>query len=137
MNLIFFEKPGCGGNARQRAWLEAAGHHLEVHDLLRWPWSREALLAFLAPLPVAEWFNRAAPAVRDGVIVPEELDVFSALPLLLAQPLLIRRPLIELPDGRRFVGFDETRLREALAELPARAAPAEGCPRRARELPES
>jgi len=25
-HLVFFENPGCGGNTRQRAALEAAGH---------------------------------------------------------------------------------------------------------------
>lgn len=28
-HLVFFEKPGCGGHARQRALLAAAGHTLE------------------------------------------------------------------------------------------------------------
>jgi nitrogenase-associated protein len=106
-HLIFFEKPGCGGNARQRAALEAAGHTLVRRDLLTEPWTPEALLAFLAPLPVAEWFNRAAPRVKSGEIVPEQSDADSALALLLAEPLLIRRPLMQRSDdGSRRVGFD-------------------------------
>ena len=53
-HLRFYEKPGCGGNARQRALLEAAGHTLERRDLLAEPWTGERLLQFLAPLPVAQ-----------------------------------------------------------------------------------
>ncbi len=106
-HIHFYEKPGCGGNARQRALLEAAGHTLERHDLLTTPWTRERLLAFLGALPVAQWFNRAAPRVKSGEVVPEALDAEAALPLLLAEPLLIRRPLMQrADDGSRQVGFD-------------------------------
>lgn len=104
-HIDFWEKPGCGGNARQRAWLLAAGHTLSVHDLLAWPWTRDTLLAFLAPLPVAEWFNRAAPKVKSGELRPETLGGDAALALLLAEPLLIRRPLMQV-DAVRRVGFD-------------------------------
>lgn len=106
-HLHFHEKPGCGGNARQRALLEAAGHTLERHDLLTTPWTRERLLHFLGPLPVAQWFNRAAPRVRSGELQPEALDADTALALLLAEPLLIRRPLMQRADDASVqVGFD-------------------------------
>jgi nitrogenase-associated protein len=65
-HLVFFEKPGCGGHARQRATLEAAGHTLERCNLLTAPWTPESLLTFLTPLPVPDWFNRAAPGVKSG-----------------------------------------------------------------------
>jgi nitrogenase-associated protein len=104
-HITFFEKPGCGGNARQKALLRAARHTLDVRDLLEWRWSAESLLDFLAPLPVSQWFNRAAPRIKSGQIVPEALDAESALALLLAEPLLIRRPLMALGD-ERMVGFD-------------------------------
>ena len=68
--LIFYEKPGCGGNAKQRALLEAAGHQLERRNLLTEPWTRERLLAFLAPLPVRDWFNRAHPASSPAKSIP-------------------------------------------------------------------
>jgi nitrogenase-associated protein len=76
-HLVFFEKPGCGGNARQRATLEAAGHTLERRNLLTAHWTPEALLAFLAPLPVPQWFNRAAPRIKSGEVVPEALDAVN------------------------------------------------------------
>jgi nitrogenase-associated protein len=104
-HLIFYGKPGCAGNARQQALLRQAGHTLEVRDLLGWPWTAEALLAFLQPLPVAQWFNRAAPRVRSGEIDPDTIERELALSLLLAEPLLIRRPLLE-SDDHRCVGFD-------------------------------
>ena len=110
-HLVFFEKPGCSGNAKQRALLEAAGHTLERRNLLTAHWTDERLLAFLAPLPVTQWFNRAAPRIKSGEIVPEQLDAASALTLLLAEPLLIRRPLMQrVDDGTRLVGFDTAEL---------------------------
>lgn len=104
-HIQFYEKPGCGGNARQQQLLRAAGHTLAVHDLLSTPWTEADLLAFLAPLPVAAWFNRAARRVKAGEIVPEALNAELALRLLIADPLLIRRPLMQ-SEGVRLVGFD-------------------------------
>lgn len=103
--VIFYEKPGCSGNARQKALLEAAGHKVVARDLLTEPWTRLALLAFFQGLPVAQWFNRSAPAIKSGEIVPEELNEIAALELLQARPQLIRRPLMEV-GGERRVGFD-------------------------------
>lgn len=139
-HIFFFEKPGCSGNARQRAALEAAGHTLDLHNLLTEPWTAPSLRPFLAPLPVADWFNRAAPRVKRGEVVPEALDAESALALLLAEPLLIRRPLMQRADtGRRHVGFDTAAVAAwvGLGTPPATpqrrslegcAAPVEHCP---------
>ena len=63
------------------------------------------LLSFFDDLPVAQWFNRSAPAVKTGDIVPEQLDAATALALLQDDPLLIRRPLMEVGE-RAQVGFD-------------------------------
>jgi len=128
-DLLFYEKPGCGGNARQRALLEAAGHSLQRRNLLSTAWTAEDLLAFLAPLPVADWFNRAAPRVKSGEVRPEALDADTALALLLAEPLLIRRPLLQREDGARLVGFDTAQVQAFVGLLPVTAASAslEGC----------
>jgi len=127
--LRFYEKPGCGGNARQRAALEAAGHVLERHDLLTAPWTRESLLAFLWDLPVPDWFNRAAPRVKSGEVTPEALSADDALALLLAEPLLIRRPLMErLDDGTRMVGFEADAVDAWIGlHTAGRTSPGEGC----------
>lgn len=130
-HIVFYEKPGCGGNARQRAALEAAGHTLERRSLLAEAWTAEALRAYLAPLPVADWFNRAAPRIKAGEVVPEQLDADAALALLRAEPLLIRRPLMQRTDtGSRHVGFDTAAVHAWVGLQPAttaRAATLEGC----------
>jgi nitrogenase-associated protein len=130
-HLVFYEKPGCGGNARQRAMLEAAGHTLERRSLLDAAWSRETLMPCLQRLPVAQWFNRAAPRVKSGEVVPETLDAEAALDLLLAEPLLIRRPLMQRPDGAWMVGFEVAAVEDFVglgpSTSPSAPASMEGC----------
>jgi nitrogenase-associated protein len=129
-HIVFYEKPGCARNARQRAALLAAGHTLEVRDLLGTRWTFQGLLAFLSPLPVADWFNRAAPRIKNGEVRPEALDGYCALELLLQEPLLIRRPLMQRTDtGARHVGFDMAAVHAwvGLGVTPASASTLEGC----------
>ena len=115
--LIFYEKPGCSTNARQKRLLRAAGHELIVRDLLAEPWTAPRLLEFFAGLPVADWFNRAAPQLKSGEIDPAGIDANAALAMMLRNPLLIRRPLIETKDWR-LAGFDADAV-EAQLSIPA------------------
>lgn len=103
--VLFYQKPGCGTNARQIRVLEAAGHDVIARSLLSEPWTPLDLLTFFGDLPVASWFNPAAPRVKSGDINPLATDAAAALALMLADPLLIRRPLIEA-NGARCAGFD-------------------------------
>lgn len=126
-DVIFFEKPGCGGNARQKALLEKAGHRVLARDLLSEPWTADTLRPYFGDRPVADWFNRAAPAVKSGELVPEALDEAAALALMIERPLLIRRPLMRVGD-RKECGFETDRV-EAWIGL-AEGAPEgklEGC----------
>lgn len=103
--VIFYEKPGCINNTRQKALLEAAGHHVDARNLLTEAWTPNRLQLFLEPYPVSQWFNRSAPALKSGSLNPEHLDQQTALQLMTQDPLLIRRPLMQV--GERYeVGFD-------------------------------
>lgn len=103
--VIFYEKPGCSNNARQKQLLTAAGHDLDVRNLLTEAWTADLLQTYFIGKPVAAWFNKAAPKVKSGEIQPDAVDAQAALQLMLAEPILIRRPLMEAA-GRRNVGFD-------------------------------
>ncbi len=103
--IVFYEKPGCANNTKQKVLLAAAGHTVWAKNLLIEPWTRERLLQFFGKKPVPSWFNRAAPKVKSGEVIPEALDAETAIAMMLSEPLLIRRPLIEA-DGRREIGFD-------------------------------
>jgi nitrogenase-associated protein len=104
-SIIFYEKPGCSNNTRQKIWLAASGHTVLAKNLLKEKWSHERLRAFFGDLPVVQWFNPGAPRVKSGEINPEALDAETALGMMVAEPLLIRRPLMEV-DGEFRTGFD-------------------------------
>lgn len=103
--IIFWEKPGCQGNARQKEILLASGHELEVRDLLTEPWSEEGLAQFFGDRPVAEWFNPAHPKVKAGEVDPGNCGREEALKLMVTEPLFIVRPLMQV-GGERLAGFD-------------------------------
>ena len=85
--------------------LIAAGHQVIAKSLLSERWHAERLRAFFGALPIRNWFNYNAPAIKIGQVKPELLDEQRALALMLADPLLIRRPLLQVGDELR-VGFD-------------------------------
>lgn len=99
--LVFYEKPGCVGNQRQKALLRSVGVQLVIRDLLNEHWTAERLRAYFGSLPVADWFNLSAPSVKSGELAIEELNESQALVLMLDDPLLIRRPLMKLGDIRQ------------------------------------
>jgi nitrogenase-associated protein len=103
--IVFYEKPGCMNNTRQKQQLSEAGHDVVALDIRVQGWSPDSLRPFFAGLPVVAWFNRAAPRVKSGAVVPEALGEEEALALMCSDPLLIRRPLMET-QGRRMAGFD-------------------------------
>ncbi|WP_127477642.1 ArsC/Spx/MgsR family protein [Sulfurivermis fontis] len=129
MRVLFYEKPGCVNNTRQKALLLAAGLEVEARNLLAEAWTAPFLRSFFGMRPVAEWFNRSAPAVTAGDVDPAGLNEHQALALMLADPLLIRRPLLDV-DGWRSVGFEAADVM-ALLGIDLNAAQAdESCPRR-------
>ena len=103
--VIFYEKPGCINNTRQKKLLQDAGHRVEAKNLLTEPWTAAKLLAFFNNLPVNAWFNQSAPTVKSGEVNPDMLTAEQAIHYMLADPLLIRRPLMEVGDDK-VVGFE-------------------------------
>ncbi len=106
--VVFYEKPGCSGNARQKALLEASGHTVVARNILNTPWTRMQILAFMKLLPIPLWFNRNAPMIKRGEINPDsfdEADAATILTLLQTNPILIRRPLLDV-DGDCRAGFE-------------------------------
>ncbi|HKJ04832.1 MAG TPA: ArsC/Spx/MgsR family protein [Geopsychrobacteraceae bacterium] len=103
--IIFWEKPGCKGNSRQKEILLSSGHQLEVRDLLSEPWTVERLAEFFGQRPVEEWFNMTNPQVKSGELDPQRISNADALEMMVAEPLLIVRPLMQV-DEERLAGFD-------------------------------
>lgn len=103
--VLFYEKPGCGNNTKQKVWLASSGHTVIAKNLLLEKWSEKRLRPFFGDLPVSQWFNPSAPKIKTGAIDPSKLDAQTALDMMIVEPLLIRRPLMEV-DGVCNVGFD-------------------------------
>lgn len=103
--VIFYEKPGCANNTKQKRLLTQAGHTVIAKNLLTETWQAEQLRPFFAELAVRDWFNYSAPAIKRGEIEPDTLNESQALSLMLENPLLIRRPLMQVGNECK-AGFD-------------------------------
>jgi len=104
-HVIFYEKPGCAGNARQKALLRASGHEVEARSLLQESWTASSLRPYFGVKPVPEWFNAASPRIKSGEVDPEKVTPQEALVMMILDPLLIRRPLMRIGDHCE-AGFD-------------------------------
>jgi nitrogenase-associated protein len=109
VTVYFYEKPGCINNTRQKKLLEAAGHQVIARNLLTENWLSERLRLFFGILPVKDWFNCSAPAIKQGVIEPGKLTEQQALALMVENPILIRRPLMQVDDSL-VAGFDPVKV---------------------------
>lgn len=127
--VFFYEKPGCVNNTRQKLLLVAAGHQVIASNILSENWQAERLRPFFGELPVRDWFNVSAPAIKQGEIEPDQLTEHQALSLMRENPILIRRPLMQV-DECFMVGFDQQVVDSwiGLKEIEA-AQDLETCPR--------
>ena len=111
--IIFYEKPGCSTNKRQKQVLREAGYKIIERNLMHHGLSIDELRSFFQNKPMKEWFNTNAPQIKNGLVNPDSLGKKEALRLLFDTPLLIKRPLM-LIEGQRLSGFDQNRIEELL-----------------------
>ncbi|MEM7761476.1 MAG: ArsC/Spx/MgsR family protein [Cyanobacteria bacterium P01_A01_bin.40] len=107
--VIFYERPGCVNNAKQKALLWASGHEVTAHNIFETPWTTASLRPFFGERPIKEWFNPTAAPVKLGEIQPENLSETEALELMIQDPTLIRRPLIQVGDDYQ-IGFNRSQV---------------------------
>jgi arsenate reductase len=115
--VLFFEKPGCINNTRQKAMLESSGHIVEAVNLLEYPWTKEELEQYLGTKLVAECFNLAAPAVKSGEIDPCRFGREEAIALMIREPLFIKRPLMKI-GNLHLQGFNIAALSTLIGLVP-------------------
>lgn len=111
--VIFYEKTGCSGNARQKALLRKHGISLDVRSLLDTRWTQETLEAFFEGLTPKEMLNPFAPQLRDGTFKLEDYTKESLIEKMLELPILIRRPLLQIGEVK-LCGFDIANLNSLL-----------------------
>ncbi len=107
--VIFYEKTGCSGNARQKALLTEYGVTFEVRSLLDTPWDVPTLNSFFEGLTPKEMLNPFAPQLKDGSFKLEDYTKESLIEKMVQEPILIRRPLLQIGDVK-LCGFDIPRL---------------------------
>jgi nitrogenase-associated protein len=129
--VIFYEKPECANNKRQKRLLIEAGHTVIAKNLLTEVWQADQLRLFFADLPVRDWFNYSAPAIKYGEVEPDTLNEQQALALMLENPVLIRRPLMQVGE-QRVAGFHQEHVNEWLGLTTRNTTQdLESCPRSA------
>lgn len=104
--VIFYEKPGCLTNARQKEALRGAGYKVIERDLLNHGMSEAELYEFFKNMPVTKWFNPNAPQIKKGQVLPVDLTPQEALTMITKNPILLRRPLMIIGD-RKLCGFNQ------------------------------
>jgi len=128
--VVFYEKPFCAANAKQKQILRASGCTLIERNLLEHGLDAEGLRSFMGDMSVSEWFNPAAPAIKNGEISPNDLDETEAMKLLMNDPILIRRPLMII-GAEKLCGFDAVKVTEILdrtvEEMPKINCMEKGC----------
>ncbi|MEW6764903.1 MAG: arsenate reductase [Pseudomonadota bacterium] len=110
--------PNCGTVKKARAWLEAHGFDYSFHDFKKEAVSAGHLHAWEGRIGWEKLLKKTGTTWRA---LPEEakhgLDRDKALALLAAHHNLIRRPVVELPDGRLLAGFVEAEYQAALSAM--------------------
>ncbi len=112
--IIFYEKPSCVENQKQKNFLVAAGYEIESRDLTAEHWTPAGLRAFFADRPVAEWFDPRATKIISGEINPAAANPQAALVMMSVDPNLIRSPLLKY-NGRCASGLDAAELEHFLS----------------------
>ncbi|MDA3945342.1 MAG: arsenate reductase family protein [Helicobacteraceae bacterium] len=111
--VLFYEKPGCVTNAKQKKSLRDAGCIVIERNLLDNGLTLDGLAEFLGNRPPTQWFNPNAPKIKSGEVKPEMLSKSVALQLLMRDPILIKRPLMVI-NGQKLCGFEQRRVEELL-----------------------
>lgn len=111
--VVFYEKTGCVGNAKQRRLLEQAGIRFDVKSMLDTPWTRGTLEPFFEGLEKTQIINPSAPKVKSGEVDVSQLSMDSLIELMIQEPILIKRPLIEV-GSIKICGFDMEKLNAVL-----------------------
>lgn len=99
----------CDTVRKARKWLEARGVEFQFHDFRNQGLSPEQLARWCAAVGLERVLNKRGTTWRQ---LPEEVkattDSTALQALMVEQPTLIKRPVLELDDGRVVVGFKDT-----------------------------
>lgn len=106
MSIDFYGIPNCDTVKKARAWLEAKGIAYAFHDYKKEGADPAKLRQWIAAIGWETVLNRGGTAFRKlDPAQTADLDADKAVPLMVASPSTIKRPVVEHPGGL-LVGFD-------------------------------
>ncbi|WP_027854772.1 ArsC/Spx/MgsR family protein [Marinobacterium litorale] len=127
VQVVFYEKPGCINNRKQKKLLEEAGHSLDARNLLKADWTPQSLRPFLGD-EITGWINKSHPGVKSGEVSLDYSQPEAVLAQMCADPLLIRRPLMDI-DGQCLQGFEADRIDQMIGLTRLPQEDIESCPK--------
>ncbi len=96
----------CDTVKKARKWLEAQGIDYHFHDFRAAGLEQQKLQQWNQVVGWEALLNRRSTSWRElSQDVKDHIDEASALSLMLQNPTLIKRPVLELDDGKVQVGF--------------------------------
>jgi Spx/MgsR family transcriptional regulator len=105
-SLTIYGIKNCDTMKKARAWLDKHGVAYEFHDYKTSGIAHERLEAWSKKVGWDTLLNQAGTTFRK---LPDKdkngLDAKKAIALMLEQPSMIKRPVLDLGDGKLLVGF--------------------------------
>lgn len=111
--IIFYEKTGCVGNAKQKKVLSYHQISFETRSILDTSWSVENLTPFFEGLSTKEMINPFAPQITNKELNISGFTKEELIKLMVKTPILIKRPLLVIAD-KKICGFDIVKINTAL-----------------------
>jgi len=111
--IVFYEKPGCLGNKKQKELLKSNGLEFEVKSILDTKWDKKTLELFFVGLEKNDIVNETAPKIKKGEIDLNSITKEQLIYKMINDPILIKRPLIIVEDSK-ICGFDMAKLNDVL-----------------------
>ena len=117
MTITLYGIKACDTMKKARVWLDENGVNYAFHDYKTAGIDREHLRRWCAEHGWQTVLNRAGTTFRRlEESQKADLDETRAISLMLAQPSMIKRPVLDLGDGRTLIGFKPERYAEALPQ---------------------
>lgn len=112
--VIFYEKPGCMGNAKQKKLLQSNNVAFEVRSILDTKWDKKTLESFFENLNIYDITNQFAPKVKNNQINLDTTSKSEMIEMMIKDPILIKRPLLVIGE-QKICGFDIQRINSCLS----------------------
>jgi arsenate reductase len=107
MTITIYGIKNCDTMKKARGWLEGHGAPHAFHDYKSAGIDRERLECWCKTVGWETLLNRAGTTFRK---LPEQdkqgLVADKAIDLMLEQPSMIKRPVLDLGDGKLLIGFN-------------------------------